>query len=164
MLDWAKQQTLYEFVHSDDYPLGRIVETACMATDRNPEHLGEFVKRLSDKHPVVRYWAATGCLVLAPKSKAAIPELKKRLKDDVGDVRVTTAEALCKLGETKIGLSVLSAELADENTKVALHAANSLECLGNAAKPALKALEAAKENSDHYVQRAVDYTVEKLKA
>ncbi len=164
MLDWAKQQTLYELVHSDDYPLKQIVETAYMATDRNPEHLDELIKRLGDEYPVVRYWAATGCLVLAPKSNAAIPELKKRLKDTVGDVRVTAAEVLCMLGETRIGLPVLSAELANENTKVALHAANSLECLGDAAKPALKALEAAKENPDHYVQRAVDYTVEKLKA
>lgn len=164
MLDWAKKQTLYDLVHSDVYPLDRIVETAYMATDRNPQHLDELVQRLSDDHPVVRYWAATGCLVLAPESKSAIHALKKRLKDEIGDVRVTSAEALCMLGETKTGVPVLSAELSNENTKVALHAANSLECLGDAAKPALKALEAAQKNPDHYVQRAVDYTVEKLKA
>ena len=163
MLDWAKERTLWEIVHDDAYPLERIVETAYMATNRDASFLPELTKRMRDEYPVVRYWATTGCLVLGKKASSAIPDLKERLQDEVADTRVTAAEALCVMGETSIGLPVLIRELANENSKVVLHAANSLECLGDVAKPALKALQAAANNPDRYVKRAVEYTIEKLK-
>jgi len=162
MVEWSKTKTLWDIVHSSDYPLERIVETAYMATDRDPDHLPQLIERMEDEHPVIRYWATTGCLVLGKEAKTAIPSLKKRLSDDVPDTQVTAAEALCVIGEVETGLPVLIKALGHENSKVALHAANSLECLGEMAKPALNALKAAANNPDRYVQRAVQYTIEHL--
>ncbi len=163
LLEKAKEKTLYEVVHDPSYALDKIKETADMAISRNPEHLAELVNRLSDENSTVRYWAATGCIVLGEKSQSAVPDLIKALQDPVPDVRVAAAEALCGLGKVKEGLAVLSKELENENTKVGLHAINVLECLGELAKPALPVVKkAAETSSDPYIVRAAEYFVEKF--
>ena len=57
---------------------------------------------------------------------------------------------------------MLIEELKNENAKVALHAANSLECIGTKAKPALTALKIAAQSEDKYVARAAKYTLSKF--
>jgi N-sulfoglucosamine sulfohydrolase len=106
----------------------------------------------------------TGCLILGDRAKSAVPEVQNCLKDSSADVRITAAEFLCNMGREKMGLPVLIEELKNPNTKVALHAANSLHYLGKKAKPALNALiDATNRKDDDYVVRAATYTVEVLK-
>ncbi|MBN2012793.1 sulfatase-like hydrolase/transferase [candidate division KSB1 bacterium] len=158
----TKEETLYDFVRSDKYNLNRIIETADMATARNAIFLPELVKRLSDEDKFVRYWAATGCLVLGAKAKSAIPDMKNLLHDASPDVKIIAAEALCNLGEARTALPVIINELKNKNVWVALHATNTLDCIGETAKPAVKALQAASESDDKYIARAAKYTLSQL--
>lgn len=158
----SKTGTIYDFVRSEKYDLERIMDVANKATSRNESELDELVRLMEDKDRFVRFWAVTGCVVLGEKAKPAIPALVKCLKDEYPDVRINAAEALCNLGNVDDGLPVLIQELSNDNTKAALRAANSLQYIGKAAKPALKALEAQFENNDDYVQRAVKFTAGKL--
>ena len=77
-------------------------------------------------------------------------------------MRITAAEALVELGDAEAGLPVLVELLDDKREYVALHAANSLECIGDAAKPVAKAIAQRAKNSNNYVERATSYTAEKL--
>ncbi len=163
MVELDKEKTLYDFVRSNEYDFDRILETADMATAKNVNDLPELIKRLYDKDKYVRYWAATGYLVFGKKTKSAIKALTKLLNDTSPDVRITAAEVLCNFDRTKTGLPVLIKELKNENVKVALHAANSLECIGKKAKLALKALKEASESDDQYIPRAVKYTAAKFR-
>ena len=162
MLEQAQAGEIYEVVRSTEYQLGRIIETAEKATSGDIDFYETMVDRLTEANPVTRYWAATGCLILGKEASGAAGELKRRLKDPVGDIQVTAAEALCVMGETEAGLSGLIAALKHENSKVVLHAVNSLECLGELARAALPALKSLTEHEDNYVRRAAHYTIEKL--
>lgn len=137
MLEISKRQTLYEYAHSDQYPLERIVETAELASSRDPGDLNEIILRLSDSHPVVRYWAATGCLVLGKRAAPAKKVLRKLLQDDEISVRIAAAEALYVLGEKQASLKCLQDALKSANLIARLHALNALEEMGSDAEPAM---------------------------
>ncbi len=47
----SKNNTVYDYAHSDNYPLERILETADMGTTRDIKYLAELITRLSDKNP-----------------------------------------------------------------------------------------------------------------
>ena len=158
----SKTGATYDFIRSDKYLLEKIINAANFATSRDPKHLDQLLGFFEDEDKFVRYWAVTGCLVLGDHAKSAASALKKKLDDTYASVRVTAAEALCNLGEEKSGLPVLIKELSNANTKVALHAANSIQYIGRAGKPALNALKAQFENSDNYVQRAAKFTAAQL--
>jgi hypothetical protein len=68
---------------------------------------------------------------------------------------------LVNLGESDKALPVLAAELANENQWVALHAANALDSIGDAAEPVLADIQKAKKRGN-YVQRAAEHTAEVL--
>jgi len=126
-LKLAGEKTIYDYAQSDAYPLARILDFADNASDRNAAHLPAFVEALNDPHPVIRYWAATGCLLLADKAAPAKAGLSARLSDDYADVRVVAAEAIAHLGEAGSAVKVLGEVLASGNSFEILAAQNALE-------------------------------------
>lgn len=131
----AEQTPLYDYAHQGKYNTNRGIETASLASSRNPADAGELIKRLTDSDPVVRYWAATGCTVLKPD--AAKASLQKLLQDPEAAVQVAAAEALYQLGEKEESLAALKKALTDTNRLVRLQALSVLQSLGNNALPAL---------------------------
>ncbi len=91
------------------------MELADKAADGDPSNLPALVAALDDPHPVLRYWAATGCLILRDKAAPARAGLRERLSDDWADVRVAAAEAIAHLGEQEAALKTLEAVLRDGN-------------------------------------------------
>jgi len=163
MVERTAGTTAYELVRRPGLPLERIVETAEMATDRNARHLPELVKRLKDPDSAVRYWAATGCVVLGEQARSAADALAAALADSSGDVRIAAAEALFGLGMTDKALPVLKQALADKNPRVVLHAVNVIQCLGEKAVSLLPAVERAmKDSGDNYVDRAGAHVLKTL--
>ncbi len=162
MVELDRRQKFYDFARSEAYDLDRIMETAHLATVRDIEHLPELMKRLGDEDKFVRYWAVTGVLILAEKAEPSAAALLNLLEDSSADVRITAAEALCRLSDEQWGMPILVKELANENVRIALHAANALECLGERARPVLAALKAASRSGDTYVARAARYTAAKF--
>lgn len=118
--------------------LDRIIETAEMASLPNRSSGREIVKRLRDKDPSVRYWAALGCTILGTDMNPAVSDLKLLLNDSEGAVRVAAAEALYELGETEEGFSALLSALKHDNLFVRVQALNVLQSLGDEAKPAIE--------------------------
>ncbi len=100
--------TIHAYAQSDAYPLERILDLANLAGDRDPAHLPALLAALDDPHPVLRYWAATGCLVLGEKAAPARAALLARLGDEWADVRVVAAEAVAHLGAVDAAYPVLA--------------------------------------------------------
>ena len=157
----ARTGTVWDTVHRADYPIARILDTAEKAAGRNPSHLPELVRRMKDRHPVVRFWAAMGCRVLGGTAASAAPDLESLAGDPSGDVRAAAGEALCAMGRMDKGLPLLITALEHENPRVVLRALNALELLGAAAQPASDTVrKIAGTNKEQYVVRAVNRFLE----
>ncbi|MGV3541522.1 MAG: sulfatase-like hydrolase/transferase [Rufibacter sp.] len=138
----SKTGTTYDFARSAEYPLAKVLETAEIATTRDARHLKKLTERLTDKSAVVRYWAATGSILLGPQAKPAKANLTLLLKDKEPSVRIAAAEALYGLGEKDSVLPVLRNSLSSDNEHVRLHALTVLEKMGQDARPALADIQA----------------------
>jgi arylsulfatase A-like enzyme len=125
----AGDRTLYDYAQSEAYPIDRIVELANHASSRDPQTLPILARALSDPHPVIRYWAAQGCLILQDQAKSAEPKLRALLQDEYADVRIAAAEALAHCGSTGSTLSALAPLLASDNEYEALAALNAIDFL-----------------------------------
>ncbi|WP_461107381.1 sulfatase-like hydrolase/transferase [Spirosoma koreense] len=164
----AGQTPLYDYAHQGRYNTDRIIETATLASSRNPADARELINRLADTDPVVRYWAATGCTILKPA--AAKASLQKLLQDPEAAVQAAAAEALYQLGEKEESMAAFKKVLINENRLVRLQALSVLQGLGKDASPAVAQVKdivdhAAKDYSvdTAYDVRAAQNLVEELK-
>ena len=137
----AGERTIYEYTHSDAYPIERIVALAEQASSRDPAALPALRAALDDPHPVIRYWGALGCLVLQERAASAQDKLTALLADAWGDIRVAAAEALGYLGETDAALTALTAVLDSPEEYEVLAALNALDFLQAAGKVPLRRVQ-----------------------
>lgn len=128
----AGERTLYDYAQSADYPLERIIDLADAACSRDATHLPVLIKALSNPHPLIRYWAATGCLILQDKAISAKKALVELLQDDSRDNRVVAAEALAYLGEKEKALAAVKEVIQNGETYEVLAALNTLESMWRA--------------------------------
>ena len=155
-----------DYVRNGNFPLGRVIETAELATMHDSGQLPELMKRLRDPESAVRFWAATGCAVLGKKALPAKAILVGMLKDTSGDCRITAAEALCSMGESGDGdvLPVLMKDLTNENAMVALRAANVLDIFSEEVSSPLATFETVLHNSENnYVKRVLSHAVSRFR-
>lgn len=149
-------QSSFEYVHSDAYSFEKIKTAADVATMRDTGKLDEIIGFLKDENPLVRYWGATGCLILGEAAKSAQNDLKELLVDKNADVRIAAAEALCNLGESGVATPVLIEALNEDNLMVRVHVLNSLEILGGevakAAIPKVKELVDGREDRGYDIR------------
>jgi N-sulfoglucosamine sulfohydrolase len=137
MQEIAKRQSVYAYARSGEYPLAKIMETAELASSKDPADLPLLARRLHDANPVVRYWAVIGHTVLSDHVKDNKGALAKLLKDPEVSVRIAAAEAIYEIGEKKDALSTLRAALKSDNLMARVQALNVLENMGQDARPAL---------------------------
>jgi arylsulfatase A-like enzyme len=133
----AADKTLYEYAQSDAYPIKRIVEVANFAVSRDASSLDKLIAVCNDPHPVIRYWGATGCLILQKKAARAKGQLKAMLKDEWMDIRVVAAEALSYLGETDLALQTMKPIIRGKEGFVTLAALNALDFMLDAGSVSL---------------------------
>ncbi|GAB3930399.1 sulfatase [Larkinella terrae] len=152
----AEKTPLYDYARSGKYNRNRVIETATLASSRQPGDGRELIDRLADPDPIVRYWAATGCTVL--KLVPAKTALQQRLQDDEETVQVAAAEALYQLGETAEAVAALQKALSSSSRPVRLQALNALLAIGPDAAPAREAARALipKNPSPNAVNEAYD--------
>ncbi len=137
----SADKTLYEYAQSDAYPIERIVEIANLAASREASALNKLVIACDDPHPVVRYWGATGCLILQGKASRARSKLKEMLEDEWEDVRVVAAEALSYLGETDLALATMKPIIDGKETFTTLAALNALDFMMQAGHVSAKRIQ-----------------------
>ena len=125
----------------------------------------QYTRALGDNWASVRYWAViglhTGC-TSAKDKELGVSALEKMLKDPAAVVRVAAAHALCDWGREKDALPILIEGLSDKTDKARLYALIALNKIGEKARPALPQIQAALKDSDNYVQRVAQTTVERL--
>lgn len=150
---------LHTWVRSAAYPMRRVLETASAAAAGNIGSLPLLMKRLRDKDPIVRYWAATGCRILAGAALPARSVLMEMSRSDEEVViRNIAAEVLFYLGEQKYAVALLSQAVSNKRLMVRLQALNALQTFGSDARPALpfaqKIIDAAGNKTGYDVSAA----------
>jgi len=162
----AAGMTAYDYCHDNKlYPLERILATAEMATSRDASQLPKLIKAMGDEDAAVRYWAALGCSVLSQDEKklsGAAAALTKLLKDKSPMVRLAAAEALYRIGEKETATKAIVALAKGENhTRLKLYVSNVIEesQMGDAVID--QCLEGLKSDPEGYVQRTIEYILER---
>lgn len=150
--------------------LPRIIESAELASSRNPKDLAVLSERLKDANASVRYWAAIGCAVNGKAAAKYSASLKTLLTDKEGAVQVAAAEALYRTGEKNVALKALTSALHHPHAFVRVQALNVLQYLGNEALPVIDEIKAlipsgeipAPQNDNQYDVRAARTFIESI--
>lgn len=146
------------------YPLKTVMPLAQAAARGDARKLSLFRSALHHPNGVMRYWGATGLLILKDKAAPARAELTAVAATDAWPaIRTVAAEALCHVGATDQGLKVLS-EIATAKLEFPprLMALNSLDSLGDVARPALPAVRQVSNDPNEYILRAAGPLIAKL--
>lgn len=162
----AAGRTQYDVGQSqEDYPLGKILDAAELASQREAANLPRLISLLEDDEPVVRWWATMGLMMLGERADSAKPVLRECLQDDSPLVRVAAAGSLYELGEVQLAQEALADALQDESPSIRLRALNVLYRMGPDAKAVLPAIRQASIQGNYpaeYVNRMVDYFPQRL--
>jgi arylsulfatase A-like enzyme len=128
----AGEKTLYEYAQSDAYPIEKILSVANLASSRNASAIQKLITACNDNHPVIRYWGATGCLILRDKAAPAKQKLQSLLRDDWPDIQIVAAEALSYLDETRLAIKTLEPIAKSDKEFLSLAAMNALDFMQQA--------------------------------
>ncbi|MGC6443574.1 MAG: sulfatase-like hydrolase/transferase [Rubripirellula sp.] len=165
----------YEILHPDlqkerssatgDTPaktLNQLVDVATKASE-GINALEDLIDAASSNDASTRYWAMTGIGNIGPEAKTALEVAKSGLKDRSPNVRIASARALARLGESEIALEVLREELESDHQWGRLAAAIVLDEMDEQARPALDALEAAlHDQPNKYIVRVANRAINEL--
>ncbi|MBT2186093.1 sulfatase-like hydrolase/transferase [Sphingobium nicotianae] len=156
------------YVESRDrrvYPLADVMALGAVAARGDAADLPRLVAGLSHATSVMRYWAATGLLILGAKAAAARPALAQAMQSDTSPhVRIVAAEALCRLGDAPDAVAALIALSGDQapSWQVQLHALNALCFIGDAAQPALPVARQVAQGDQEYLRSLGRYLIATL--
>jgi uncharacterized sulfatase len=135
MHDRRDNLTPYEFGRDiTKYPLARIKSAAEKAVSATTDDLDQLRAMMSDPDAAVRYWGATGCILLAEKAAPARGDLIRLCKDSSADVRTAAAQALFVLGEGGRAVVVLEGVMKEKNAFSRLRAMNVLDHMNETAR------------------------------
>jgi uncharacterized sulfatase len=129
----------------------RVAKTALLASGGS-EAIPMLTQALSDIDAAVRYWGAIGLGNHAQQASQAAEQLTKIMQTDRSSVcRTAAARALCRLGQPKAALPVLTHELKQGSQWERLHAAIVLDEIEDQARPVIPQMHAAlKPRTDLY--------------
>jgi len=153
---------MYEYMRSSKVPLDEMIKAAELASQGKEEKINVLTNYLKNKDSAIRYWGATGLLILEDKAAPAKEELLNVLDDESPNVIVVAAELLYKLGEKGIATNALLKVLEYPDDKAKCHALNAVVYLGEdglAIKAVIKRLATEKQYT--YSLRIVELLIEK---
>ncbi len=104
-------KTIHDYVHGSSFQIDATLEMAFVASSSDPAKLPDLVKGLTSPDPVIRYWAASGCLILGKAAAPVSVDLVKTLDDKDQVVATVAAEALVACGQMEKGSAFLIAAL-----------------------------------------------------
>ena len=123
--------------NNSKYPLVKIKKAADFATAADQTSLPKLKEMMNHKDSAIRYWAATGCIIVGKESKILKKDLLNLLKDSCPDVRTASAQALFNIGESEKAVPVLEKILSEKNQFHRLRAMNVLDHMDEGAKDAV---------------------------
>ncbi|MBN2348549.1 MAG: sulfatase [Bacteroidales bacterium] len=95
----SENKSMYDYMISEACPFEEILAAADIATLGDKKDLQTYTGYLKNENSTIRYWGATGLLILKNEAESAIPNLKAAAGDKSAAVATLVAEALYGLGE-----------------------------------------------------------------
>ncbi|HPE76847.1 MAG TPA: sulfatase [Draconibacterium sp.] len=129
-VDRAGEMPVYDYMRSGSVNSNEIINAAEIATLGEISNLETLLEFLKSNESAVRYWGATGLLILGNQAEPAINELKAATFDKSANVVAVAAEALYNLGEKETAKKALLSVLKNPNEMARCHALNVIDCLG----------------------------------
>jgi N-sulfoglucosamine sulfohydrolase len=122
------ESTIATYVQSEAFDISKITDLAFAATEMNEKHLPTFREAMKSGHPVERYWATSGLMLLTKKfPNLKIDELTALLKDEQPIIRTTAAEGLWNMGQKEVAVKSLVTNVESQIHPTALlHLLNTL--------------------------------------
>ncbi len=109
--------------------MDELIDAADVATLATQNSISQLISFLNNKNSAIRYWGATGLLILGKDALNAKEELIKSLSDKSNNVRIVSAEALYNMGEKQLAITGLSEVLNSGDQFTCTHALNIIDCL-----------------------------------
>ncbi|HDR50512.1 MAG TPA: sulfatase [Mariniphaga anaerophila] len=128
-VDRAGETPMYDYMRSGNINLEPIMDAAEMATIGKIENLPALQFYLKNDESAIRYWGATGLLILGDEAAPAKGDLLAALNDKSANVVTVAAEALYNLGETEAAKKALLSVLENPNEFARCHALNAIDCI-----------------------------------
>lgn len=149
--NFAGAKSMYDYMRSAECPFEELLKAADLATLGGKSNLNTFVQYLKSSNSAIRYWGATGLLILKNDARPAIAALKEASNDKSGAVATLVAETLYGLGEKELARGIYIRILNDRVTydmNERNFAMNSIDAV-NENSPELKAavIELIKKDS-----------------
>jgi len=151
-------------MRSAECPFDELMEASDLATLGGDKDLNSFVSYLTNRHSAIRYWGATGLLILKDGARPAIPALKEATKDPSGAVATLAAEALYGLGEKRLAVETYGRILSSETCSMydKIFALNSVDAVNDDCKELLPAIRLlVQDKSKDYLVRNAEYLLSK---
>ncbi len=146
--DRLHDDTPYEMAKDPQrYPMRELVRTASLV-GTGPNSLPVLVRALESDQAGVRYWAVIGLAALGADAAPARAKLVAALQDPSVAVRIESAGALARLGDTQRSIPVLLRALRGADKNAVLHAARTLELLGDHEAVVTDAMQAARRRAE----------------
>lgn len=179
MIQLSAGSTPYAYTHDLGKHYSDILNAAIIASAGKRENLPQLRAMLSNDHPAIRYWGATGSVILQEGAMELKDPLIKLLDDEFITVRIAAAEALYELGETDRSVKTLriildsqfTSQLNKENETEGYapevfeltHALNVITFFDDKGYSLRKEIDAiaGKEKSD-YAKRAAEYLMARI--
>ncbi|MEX0772975.1 MAG: sulfatase, partial [Balneolales bacterium] len=125
--DRSGDRAIYDYMRSNNVPLEDIIDAAENATLATVNDIPELISFLKSDDSAIRYWGATGLLILGEQAAPAIEELKVALKDPSPNVVVVASETLHLLGETSDARTGFENALKASNSFARTHVLNAID-------------------------------------
>ena len=127
----AKDQAIFDYFQSGKVNIKEIIEAAELASFGKVENKQKMVEFLKSNESAIRYWGATGLLLLGEKGKSEIPALKVAINDPSVSVAVVAAESLYILGEKQEAYKAFIRALKTDREFAQTQAMNSIYLVGD---------------------------------
>jgi N-sulfoglucosamine sulfohydrolase len=127
--DRTKDMAAYDYMRNGEVDLEELIDVAEQATRPASVDVSKLIAFMKSGDPTIRYWGATGLLILEGKARPALDELKVAAKDPSMDVAIVAGEALYRLGEKQEGKRALLAGLKASDAFARAHALNAIDAV-----------------------------------
>lgn len=128
-VDRAGEMAMYDYMRSGKINLPEIMDAAEIATLGKVENIEKLKGYLKSEESAVRYWGASGLLILGNNAAPVIDELKAVMNDESANVVSVAAEALYNLGEKEVARKALLSVLENHSEFARCHALNVIDCV-----------------------------------
>ncbi len=163
-VDRSNGMPMYDYMRSGKVDLQPIMEAAEIATLGKTENIEKLKSYLKSDESAIRYWGASGLLILKDKAGPAAKDLKAALNDESANVVNVAAEALYNMGEKDAARKALIKVLENPNEFARCHALNTIDCIEDESREVKKGVvnmvqKADAANRNRYDIRAARWLV-----